>query len=140
VSDARDQVLQRLAGRSGPGDPELARAWQQQPTSQQHRLRRTATDPVAARHLDDDLERELVAALAAERAGRRSLDIAVPVLAALLVFSTVWGFGRATYPQAAHWALLVGVVAALITTVAGWRRRARLRRDARSVCARLRSH
>lgn len=133
MTAVRDDVLQRLAGRTGPSDPELARAWRQQPSSHQQRLRRTATDPLAATHLDDGLHRDLVAALALDRAERRRRDVAVPVVLGLLVLSTVWGFGRAALPDTAHWFLLAGVATGSVATVVGWRARARQRARAREV-------
>ena len=133
MTNGRDALLHRLAGQRGPTDPDLQEAWRRLPASQRHRLRWTATDPTAASHLDDDLARDLVAALAADRAGRRQWDIAAPVLVALLVLSTVWGFGRAAFPDLAGWFLLGGLVAGVATTVVGWRRRTRARADAREV-------
>lgn len=133
MSDARDVLLQRLVGRGGPTDPDLRDAWQRLPTGDRERLRWTATDPTAASHLDDDLARDLVDALAADRARRRRWDILVPALTALLVLSTVWGFGRAAVPEAAGWFLLLGLIGGAVTCVTGWRRRARARGAARAV-------
>lgn len=129
----RDDLLRRLAGRGGPRDPELQAAWRRLSEGDRHRLRWTATDPSAAAHLDDELARDLVAALAADRAAGRRRDLAVPVLTALLVLSTVWGFGRAALPDLAGWSLLLGLLGGALTAVAGWRRRARARQQAREV-------
>jgi hypothetical protein len=129
----RDVLLQRLAGRGGPVGHDLDAAWQRLPEHEQRRLRRTATDPDAARHLDDDLARTLVDALAADRVARRTWDLAVPVVTALLVLSTVWGFGRAAFPDVAEAYLVVGLLGALVTTVVGWRRRADARHRAHGV-------
>lgn len=134
----RDDLLQRLAGRTGPRDPDLHRAWARLPDHEQARLRRTATDPHAARHLHDDLARALVDALASDRAARRTVDLVVPVVTALLVLSTVWGFGRAVFPDAAGWFLAFGLLTGLVTTLVGWRRRAVLRQTAREVRRELR--
>lgn len=134
----RDDLLQRFAGRSGPQDPDLHRAWSRLPRHEQERLRRVATDPEAARHLGDGLVRTLVDALAADRAGRRPWDVAVPVLTALLVLSTIWGFGRAVVPDLAGAFLLAGLLAGVVTTVVGWRRGAVLRQRARAVRSVLR--
>lgn len=129
----RDALLRRLAGRGGPDDPALQQAWRKLSDTDRDRLRWTATDPTAAAHLDDQLARDLVGALAADRAARRQRDVAVPVLTALLVLSTVWGFGRAALPELAGWSLLLGLVGALLTVVVGWRRRAGARGRAREV-------
>lgn len=133
MSDARDVLLQRLAGRTGPTHPDLRPAWRRLTPADRERLRWTATDPTAAAHLDDDLSRVLVDALAADRARRRRWDILVPTLTALLVLSTVWGFGRAVFPQTAGWFLVLGLAGGAATCVAGWRRRARARASARAV-------
>lgn len=133
MSSRRDALFQRLAGQRGPTDPDLQEAWRRLPTSQRHRLRWAATDPSAASHLGDDLARDLVDALAADRAVRRRWDVLVPVVTGLLVLSTVWGFGRAALPEVAGWSLLLGLAGGLLTTVVGWRRRARARADAREV-------
>ena len=133
MNGARDDLLHRLAGRTGPRDADLHVAWQRLGAHEQARLRRTATDPGAARHLHDDLARMLVDALAADRAARRSVDLAVPVVTALLVLSTVWGFGRAVFPESAGWWLVLGLAGAVATTLVGWRRRAVTRRAAREV-------
>ncbi len=129
----RDAILTRLAGRRGPADPELQRAWSRLSPGERDRLRYTATDPTAATHLDNDLARVLVDALAEDRSHRREWDIAVPMLTALLVLSTVWGFGRAAFPAVANWFLLLALLGAAITAVVGWRRRANTRRAAREV-------
>ncbi len=129
----REQFLQRLAGRTGPRDPDLHAAWTRLPEHEQDRLRRTATDPDAARHLDDDLARVLVDALAGDRAARRRWDLAAPVLTALLVLSTVWGFGRAAFPDVAGAYLVLGLLAGVATTLVGWRRGAVARQRARAV-------
>lgn len=133
MTSRRDALLHRLAGQRGPSDPELHEAWRRLPASQRHRLRWTATDPTAAAHLHDDLARDLVDALAADRAQRRRWDVVVPPLVAVLVLATLWGFGRAVFPASAGWFLLAGVAAGVVTTVVGWRRRARVRADARAV-------
>lgn len=133
MTERREDVLQRLAGRTGPSDPALARAWEQQPSAHQQRLRRTATDPVAAGHLGDDLQRDIVAALADDRATRRPRDVIAPVALALLVLATIWGFGRAVMPSVAEWFLLSGVLIGLTAMVVGWRSRARRRERARAV-------
>lgn len=129
----RDDVLRRLVGRAGPSHPDLQRAWGQLANGDRDRLRWTATDPTAASHLDTDLARDLVDALAADRARQRRWDIAVPVLTALLVLSTVWGFGRAAVPDAAGWFLLLALLGGAATCIIGWRRRARARAQAREV-------
>lgn len=129
----RDQVLQRLVGRTGPRDADLHTAWLRLPEHEQDRLRRAATDPDAARHLDDDLARTLVDALADDRADRRRWDLVVPVVTALLVLSTVWGFGRAVFPDTAGTFLALGLLAAAVTTLVGWRRGAVARQRARAV-------
>ena len=129
----RDDLLRRLAGRGGPAHPDLQQAWGNLSDGDRDRLRWTATDPTAAAHLDSELARDLVDALAADRAARRQRDLAVPVLTALLVLSTIWGFGRAALPDVAGWSLLIGLLAGALTAVAGWRRRARARRQAREV-------
>lgn len=129
----RDSLLQALAGQRGPGDPSLQPAWERLPPTQRDRLRRTATDPDAALHLHDDLARDIVRALATARIRRKPWDVAVPVVTALLVLSTVWGFGRAALPDVAGWFLLLGLLGAAATTVVGWRRGARARRRARQV-------
>lgn len=134
----RDDVLQWLAGRPGPRDPELARAWQRLPSHEQTRLRRTATDPNAASHLHDDLARALVDALAADRTARRTVDLVVPVVTALLVLSTVWGFGRAVFAESAGTWLVLGLLGGVLTMLVGWRRRAVARRSAREVRRELR--
>lgn len=133
MNDARDVLLQRLVGRGGPTHADLRPAWRRLTPGDRERLRWTATDPTAASHLDDDLSRVLVDALAADRARRRRWDILVPTLTALLVLSTVWGFGRAVVPEVAGWYLLLGLVGGAATCIAGWRRRARARRSARAV-------
>jgi hypothetical protein len=135
----RDALLQRLAGRGGPRDHDLGRAWQRLPEHEQRRLRRIATDPETARHLDDDLARTLADALAADRVTRRHWDLAVPVVTALLVLSTVWGFGRAAFPDVASAYLAAGLVGGFVTTVVGWRRRADARQRARAVRRALRA-
>ena len=129
----RDESLRRLVGRSGPQDPDLRQAWSRLPGHEQDRLRRTATDPDAAHHLDDDLARTLVDALAADRLRRQRWDLVVPVVTALLVLSTVWGFGRAVLPDHAGTFLVAGLLAALVTTLVGWRRGAVARLRARAV-------
>lgn len=129
----RDQLLQQLIGRTGPRDADLHVAWTRLPEHEQDRLRRTATDPDAARHLDDDLARTLVDALADDRAGRRRWDLVAPVVTALLVLSTVWGFGRAVFPDVAGTFLALGLLGGAATTVVGWRRGARARHRARAV-------
>ena len=134
----RDAFLQRLARQRGPTDPELRAAWERLPAGQRHRLRRAATDPTAAAHLDDSLARDLVDALAAERSRRRGWDVALPFVTGLLVLSTVWGFGRAALPDVAGWFLLAGLLGAATTTVVGWRRRAVTRSRARAVRSALR--
>ena len=131
--NAREQLLRRLAGRTGPRDPDLHTAWSRLPEHEQDRLRRTATDPDAARHLDDDLARVLVDALARDRAARRRWDVVVPVLTAILVLSTIWGFGRAAFPEIAGTYLALGLLAATVTTLVGWRRGAVARQRARAV-------
>ena len=133
MTTRRDTLLHRLAGQRGPTDPDLYDAWQRLPARQRQRLLWTATDPTAAAHLDDDLARQLVDALAADRARRRRWDVLVPLLTGLLVLSTVWGFGRAALPDIAGWFLLLGLCGAALTTVVGWRRRAAARTDARAV-------
>lgn len=138
MSETRDALLRRLVGRSGPSDPALQTAWRRLPPAEQDRLRRTATDPTAASHLHDDLARALVDALAADRRARQRTDLVVPVVTALLVFSTVWGFGRAAVPDRAGTFLLLALVGAAVTTVVGWRRGARARAAARDVRAVLR--
>jgi len=134
----RDALLGRLAGPSGPSDPTLAAAWRALHDGDRDRLRRTATDPVAAAHVGDGLERTLVDALAADRVQRRTVDVVVPVVTALLVLSTVWGFGRAALPDIAGWTLLLGLLGGAIACVAGWRRADRRRTAARAVRAALR--
>ncbi len=129
----RDRVLQRLAGRTGPRDDGLQGAWSRLPDHEQDRLRRTATDPDAARFLDDDLARTLVDALAHDRTRRRRSDLAVPVVTALLVLSTVWGFGRAVFPDVAGTFLALGLLTAAVTMLVGWRRGAVARERARAV-------
>lgn len=133
MDDQRDDLLRRLAGRGGPSDPELRHAWQQLSPADRDRLRWTATDPTAATHLDSDLARVLVDALAADRTERRQQDLMVPVLTALLVLATVWGFGRAAFPERAGWFLLLALLGGLVTMMAGWRRRAQARHQAREV-------
>ena len=129
----RDEALRRLVGRTGPRDPDLQRAWARRSAQEQGRLRRVATDPDAARHLDDDLATALVDALAEDRVRRRRWDIVAPVVTALLVLSTVWGFGRAAVPDLADTFLLVGLAAGAVTIVVGWRRGATARQRARAV-------
>lgn len=138
MSSSRDALLHRLVGQRGPTDPELQEAWRRLPASQQHRLRWTATDPTAASHLDDELARLLVDALAADRARRRRWDVAVPVVTGLLVLSTVWGFGRAVVPAFAEWSLALGLLGGAIATLVGWRHRGRARAAAKQVRRALR--
>ena len=129
----RDESLRRLVGRAAPRDPDLHDAWARLAGHEQDRLRRTATDPDAAHHLDDDLARTLVDALAADRVRRKRSDVVVPLVTALLVLSTVWGFGRAAVPDHAGTFLVAGLLAALVTTLVGWRRGAVARQRARDV-------
>lgn len=136
---ARDGALARLVGDNGPSEPVAAQRWATLDHETQRRLRRAATDPAVASHLHQRQERWLVDELAAERVGRRPADLVVPVVTGLLVLSTLWGFGRATQPEAAGWWLAAGIVGLVVVTLVGWRRAAVRRADARAVRTALRT-
>ncbi len=138
--DTRGAWLATLVGPPGPEEPLAAARWAGLDQTQRRVLRHAAVDLDAARHLETSLDRQVVAALATVLARRSRADVVAPVLTGLLVLSTVWGFGRAAFPQHADSYLLWGLLGLAVTTVLGWRRRAARRADARLVRYALREH
>lgn len=138
-TDARGAWLAALVGPPGPDEPEAAARWARMDATQRRLLRRAAVDLDAARHLETETDRQLVIALASVMIRRSRADVLTPVLTGLLVLSTVWGFGRAAVPLHADVFLVSGLIGMAITTVAGWRRRAGRRADARVVRAAIRA-
>lgn len=93
----------------------MRRAWERRSFADKQRLGRLAIDPDAPVPAGD---RPLVRALAAARVRTRWRLYAGAVVLGWLVFSTVWGFGRAAFDAAVSAFLFGGVTAGLLATAA----------------------
>lgn len=132
MTDGRTAALARLVAPPGPTSARAVATWETLDDDARARLRRAATDRSLAATTDAD-HHHVVHDLARRRAERRLLDVVVPVVTGLLVFSTLWGFGRAAFPADAEAWLAAGLVGLVAVAAVGLRRATRRRRAAASV-------
>lgn len=137
MSDDRSRLLARLVPATGPTDPAAAVTWERLDAPTRAALTRAATDPIAAGSDRPGPHDAIVRDLARQRAARRPADLVAPIGTGLLVLSTLWGFGRAAYPQDADLWLVAGLVGLAATALAGARRVRARRRAAAEVLDRL---
>ncbi len=135
VTDPRSRrgVPDRLLLPPPPREPHLAERWQRAGFDQRRRWARLGgTDPA---ELPDD-DAEMVVGLARARLATSWRLLAAAPLLGWLVFMTVWGFGRSTYPESVRaWLLAGAALGAIVWTAAAVHAAGRLRR-ARAIAAR----